>query len=82
VSRRLRFIPEERTLVEVTTRTVHGRYLLRPSPRLDAIIIGALARLVKRYGVRCIGFAFVSSHFPAKWLALSRGLTTFPGRGG
>jgi REP element-mobilizing transposase RayT len=59
----LRFIPEERTLVEVTTRTVHGRYLLRPSPLLNLIIIGVLARLVKRYGVRCVGFAFLSSHY-------------------
>jgi len=63
VARRLRFIPEERTLVEVTCRTVHGRYLLRPSPLLDEIIIGALARGLGRYGARCIGFAFVSSHY-------------------
>jgi REP element-mobilizing transposase RayT len=63
VSRRLRYVPEERTLVEVTTRTVHGRYLLRPSPLLNLVIIGVLARLVKRYGVRCIGFAFLSSHY-------------------
>jgi len=63
VSRHLRFIPEERTLVEVTTRTVHGRYLLCPSLLLNLIIIGVLAHLVKRYGVRCIGFAFLSSHY-------------------
>ncbi len=63
MSRRLRFIPEERTLVEVTCRTVHGRYLLRPSPLLDAILIGTLARAVGRYGARCIVFAFVSSHY-------------------
>jgi len=63
VARRLRFIPEERTLVEVTCRTVHGRYLLRPSPLLDEIIIGALARALGRYGARCIAFAFVSSHY-------------------
>jgi putative transposase len=63
VSRRLRCIPEERTLIEVTTRTVHGRYLLRPSLLLNAIILGVLARYVWRYGVRCMGFAFVSSHY-------------------
>jgi Transposase IS200 like len=63
VSRRLRYIPEERTLVEVTCRTVHGRYLLRPSPLLDVIIIGVLARALARYGARCICFAFVSSHY-------------------
>jgi hypothetical protein len=63
VARRLRFIPEERTLVEVTCRTVHGRYLLLPNRLLDLIIIGALARALGRYGARCIGFAFVSSHY-------------------
>lgn len=31
--RRLRFIPPEGSLVEVTTRTQQGRVLLRPSPR-------------------------------------------------
>jgi hypothetical protein len=59
----VRFVPEERTLVEVTTRTVQGRFLLRPSLLLSAIILGVLARYVLRYGVRCIAFAFVSSHY-------------------
>jgi REP-associated tyrosine transposase len=63
VSRRLRYIPEEETLVEVTCRTVHGRYLLRPSLLLNAIIIGVLARAVRRYGVRCCAFAFLSGHY-------------------
>ncbi len=63
MGRLLRCIPEERTLVEVTCRTVHGRYLLLPNPLLDLILIGVLARAVERYGVRCICFAFVSSHY-------------------
>jgi REP element-mobilizing transposase RayT len=63
VSRRLRFLPEEGTLVEVTCRTVHGRYLLLPSPLRDEILIGALARALAKYGARCIGFAFMSSHY-------------------
>ena len=63
MSRSVRNLPEEPTLVEVTCRTVHGRYLLRPSPLLDKIIIGILARALRRYGARCIGFAFVSSHY-------------------
>jgi hypothetical protein len=63
MSRPLRCIPEEKTLVEVTTRTVHGRYLLRPSLLLNVIILGVLARYLWRYGVRCVCFAFVSSHY-------------------
>jgi REP element-mobilizing transposase RayT len=63
VSRRLRFLPEEGTLVEVTCRTVHGRYLLLPSPLRDEILIGALARALAKHGTRCIGFAFMSSHY-------------------
>jgi hypothetical protein len=59
--------------VEVTTRTVHGRYLLRPSPLLNLVIIGVLARLVKRYGVRCIGPSPVSrSRSPRSARAVDR----------
>jgi hypothetical protein len=35
VGRKLRFVPERGTLVEVTCRTVQGRFLLRPSPLLN-----------------------------------------------
>jgi hypothetical protein len=36
--------------------------LLRPGPALDPIIIGALARAKRRYGVRIITFSFLSNH--------------------
>ncbi len=36
--------------------------LLTPGPALDPIIIGALARSKRRYGVRIIAFAFLSGH--------------------
>jgi hypothetical protein len=32
MSRSLRYLPAPGTLVEVTTRTVHGRLLLKPTP--------------------------------------------------
>jgi hypothetical protein len=44
MSRRLRFIPEEGALVEVTCRALHSRLLFRPSLTLNEIVIGALAR--------------------------------------
>jgi REP element-mobilizing transposase RayT len=63
MSRRLRFIPEEGTLVEVTCRALHSRLLFRPSLTLNEIIIGALARAKSLYPVRICGFSFLSNHF-------------------
>jgi hypothetical protein len=39
MSRHLRFIPEGGALVEVTSRTIQGRLLLCPSPKLNDIIL-------------------------------------------
>jgi REP element-mobilizing transposase RayT len=63
MSRPLRFIPEEGSLVEVTCRTVQGRYLLRPDPELDDILLGVLGRAQRLYPVEICGFAFLSSHY-------------------
>jgi putative transposase len=63
VSRLLRFVPEENTLVEVTCRILQSMLLLKPGHPLNEIIIGALARAKRRYGVRLCCFSFVSNHF-------------------
>lgn len=63
MGRRLRYIPEGGTLVEVTTRTVQGRFLLRPGPRLNRIILGILGRAQRRYGVDLHAFVFLSNHY-------------------
>ncbi|HTG32267.1 MAG TPA: hypothetical protein VLB76_05000 [Thermoanaerobaculia bacterium] len=63
MSRRLRFVPEGGSLVEVTCRTVQGRRLLRPSPRLNEIIVGVLGRAQRLYSVRICAYVFVSSHY-------------------
>jgi hypothetical protein len=63
MSRRLRFIPDDGALVEVTTRTVHSRYLLRSSRELDEIIVGVLGRAQRLYEVRICGYLFLSSHY-------------------
>jgi REP element-mobilizing transposase RayT len=63
MSRRLRFIPEEGALVEVTCRALHSRLLFRPSLTLNEIILGALARAKRRYEVRVCFFVFASNHF-------------------
>ncbi len=59
--RPLRFIPEQ-ALVEVTCRTVQGRFLLRPSRELNEIIVGILARAARRYEVEVVAFVFLSNH--------------------
>jgi len=63
MSRRIRFIPEGGALVEVTCRALHSRLLFCPSPDLNTIVIGALARAKHRYGVRVCCFVCVSNHF-------------------
>ncbi len=48
--------------VEVMNRCIQGRHLLKPSPRLNAIIIGALAKAREKYPVEIYSGAFLSSH--------------------
>jgi REP element-mobilizing transposase RayT len=62
MSRRIRFIPEGAALVEVTCRALHSRLLFRPSPELNQIIIGTLARAKRRYDVRVCFFVCISNH--------------------
>jgi transposase IS200 family protein len=63
MSRPLRFIPEGGALVEVTCRTIHSRFLLRPGQELDEIIVGVLGRAQSRYKMRICGYMFASSHY-------------------
>jgi REP element-mobilizing transposase RayT len=60
--RRLRFIPEG-SLVEVTCRTIHGRFLLTPRPLVRRRTIGVLGRAQRLYPVRVHAFAFLSNHY-------------------
>ncbi len=61
--RKLRFIPEGGALVEVTTRTLHGRYLLKPSRQLNEIVVGVLAKAQEYSPVRICALVFMSSHY-------------------
>ncbi len=61
--RRLRFIPEGGATVEVTCRTIHSRFLLRPDPVVNDIVVGVLGRAQRKYPIRICSYAFVSSHF-------------------
>jgi REP element-mobilizing transposase RayT len=63
MSRPLRFIPPGGSLVEVTCRTVQGRFLLRPSRELNEIVVGLLARARRRHPVAVVAAVFLSNHF-------------------
>ena len=59
--RPLRYVPPD-SLVEVTCRTLHGRFLLRPSRDLNEIVLGILGRAARRYRVKVCHFTYLSNH--------------------
>lgn len=59
--RDLRFVPEE-CLVEVTCRTIQGRFLLRPSKRLNELIVGVIGRAQRLTGMKICAFVYMSNH--------------------
>ena len=59
--RPLRFLPPG-AMVEVTLRTVHGRFLLRPSPRLNDLVTGVIGRAQRKYGMKIHALAVLSNH--------------------
>jgi REP element-mobilizing transposase RayT len=63
MSRRLRYIPDGGALVEVTCRTLQGRFLLRPSRQLNELVLGVLGRTQRLNPVRICAFTFTSTHF-------------------
>jgi len=63
MARRLRFVPEGGALVEVTCRTVHGRFLLKPSRRMNQIVLGVLGRAQRKCPLRIVECVFLSNHY-------------------
>ena len=59
--RPLRFIPEN-SLVEITTRTIQGRLLLKPSPELNDLILGVIGKAQHDYEMVLQGFVVASNH--------------------
>jgi hypothetical protein len=62
VGRRLRYVPEDGALVDVTCSTVQGRFLFRPSPGLNEVVLGVRGRAQRRHPIRICGLAVLSSH--------------------
>ncbi len=50
-------------MVEVGNRTIQGRFLLRPTPKLTDIILGVLGRAQRLYGMNIHAFVFLSNHY-------------------
>src|SRR5215218_8396875 len=63
MSRPIRFIPEESALVHITCRTIHSRYLLRPDPVLNEIVLGVLGRAQRLHPVEISAFFVASNHY-------------------
>jgi REP element-mobilizing transposase RayT len=63
MGRKLRYIPEGGSLVEVTCRTVHSRFLLRPSAELNEIVAGVLGRAQRLYEMAICSYSFLSNHY-------------------
>ena len=50
-------------LYEITTNTINGEHLLRPSEKINPIILGVIGRAQQLTGVRIHGFVFMSTHY-------------------
>jgi hypothetical protein len=61
MARPLRFVPAN-ALVEITTRTIQGRLLLKPSPELTDILLGVIGKAQSLYGMAIHAFVLVSTH--------------------
>jgi hypothetical protein len=62
MGRRLRWVPEEGSLVDITCRTVQGRRLFRPGLELNEVVLGVFGRAQRLYPIRIVFLAVLSSH--------------------
>ncbi|HEY3568204.1 MAG TPA: transposase [Thermoanaerobaculia bacterium] len=63
MARKLRYVPQPRTLVSITNRTIQGRYLLRPGPSFDDIFLGILGRAQRQHEMAIAAITVLSTHF-------------------
>ncbi len=63
-SRPLKHLPTGGGVVEITTRTLHGLFTLKPGTRANDLILGVLGRALHVFPrVRLHGFVFLSNHY-------------------
>jgi hypothetical protein len=61
MARPLRFIPND-ALVEITTRTLQGRLLLKPSPEMTDVVLGVIGKAQNLYKMPIHAFVVLSNH--------------------
>lgn len=62
--RSLRHVEFGGQFFEITTRAMHSRLLMRPSKRVNELILGILGRALARFpGIKLFGFIFLSNHY-------------------
>ena len=57
-----RFVDNESGIVELTSRCVQGRFLMRPSSQVNDRILGIIGRAQRLTGVRLYAFNYQSNH--------------------
>ncbi len=83
MGRPLRYIPEGGSLVEVTVRTIQGRYLLRPDckGRVNETVIGVLGRAQRLTSMSVVDVSVLSNHVHGLFFAEdARQLASFMGQ--
>ena len=63
MGRKTRYMPPEYEVHEASTRTIQGRYLLRPGPEVNEIVRGILARAHRMYEIDLFATTFLSNHY-------------------
>lgn len=76
MGRRIR-IQSKETIYFVTNRCFQQRFFFRPSPEVNRIILGCLARAAATHKVRIFAFVFMSNHFHLLLQALLLNLPEF-----
>jgi REP element-mobilizing transposase RayT len=62
MARKLRYVPPD-GLVEVTAKTIQGRYLLRPGPEMNRRFVGVVAKAKALYKVKVHSVSCLSNHW-------------------
>jgi putative transposase len=56
-------IQNPKIITFVSNRCIDELFLLKPCPRVNALILGCLARAVAKYGIELIGYVFMGNHY-------------------
>jgi len=60
--RRIRLLDDSHGVVDLTSRTLHGRYLMPPGEKVNARILGVVGRAQRLYKIQLHAFIFMSNH--------------------